>query len=303
MPKQGAEFETLTAEIFNALRNDPKYESVEHNVFLEGIDGPREIDVLLKGRVGPCEIITAIECKDYNKNINVTVLDAFDSKLKDVKANKGIIVSRKGFSKTAKQKAKRLGITLCTAHQARSEKWEFNLEIPFIINELEIDLITPKFHIPVGGWDVNELDIWHINNTHIHQLIAEYWNNNDIKSEGTYSLSPTGSKPAFIKRKKDGTELPLHKPEIEIHIKRALYQGYFNELDSAKLLRYIEEDNCSVVFDIQELADYRSKAPKYETREQLTSAPGAIEFTSKLIINPSTPLPTRPSVRRVLLKA
>ncbi|WP_428037055.1 restriction endonuclease [Amphritea sp.] len=300
MPKQGSEFENLTAEIFNALRNDTRYESVEKNVMINGIDGPREVDVLLRGKVGPIDIVTAIECKDYNKVVNVTTLDAFESKLKDIKANKGILVARKGFSKGARKKATRLGITLCTVHQARSDKWNFNLEIPFLIIELEIDFIKPKFLIPAGNWFVEELDIWHINDKPLHQIIGEYWNNNDkLNFEGVHSFNPIEDGPAYIK-KRDGTRIQLHKTEVDIHIRNAFYLGYFNELDSAKLLRYIEEDNCSVIFDLRELVDYRAKAPKFKNKSDLPPIPGAIEFTSKLIINPGTPMTASPSVRKFL---
>ena len=298
MPKQGSEFETLTAEIFEALKNDPQYESVEQNVMLEGSDGPREIDVLLRGKVGPFDMATIIECKDYNKNIDVTTLDAFDSKLRDINANKGILVARKGFSKTARQKAARVGITLCTAHRANSEKWKFDLQIPFIINELEIINIQPRFRIPPGGWRIEELDLTHINDTSIHQLVANHWNDHELPA-GKYTFKPFTDETVYLK-KKNGDKIPLPCPEIDIHISPALYQGHFNQLDSSKLLKYIEEETCSVIFDTNELIDYRSKAPKFRTRSDLPDAPGAIELNTKLIIQPQTRLPFQPSARKFL---
>ena len=67
MSNAGKDFENLTAEIFEALRSNPQYESVEKNVKVAGSDGDRQIDVLLRGKVGPFDNITIVECKDYNK--------------------------------------------------------------------------------------------------------------------------------------------------------------------------------------------------------------------------------------------
>ena len=133
--KQGIKFEHLASEVFTILSKDNKHEKVEHNVMLGGPDGPRQIDVLISGSVGPFEVRTIVECKDYNKNVNVTALDALYSKLIDVNAQKAVLVARKGFSNGARKKAKRLGISLCTIHSMEHEKWKFDLEIPILITE------------------------------------------------------------------------------------------------------------------------------------------------------------------------
>lgn len=66
----------------------------------------RQIDVLVKllkdGRVTSSIII---ECKHYEKKINVKIVDSFIGCLEDVGADKGIIVSEKGFTKAAISRA------------------------------------------------------------------------------------------------------------------------------------------------------------------------------------------------------
>jgi hypothetical protein len=74
---------------------------------------------LIRTQVSSLSILTIVECKDVNKNLDVQYVDALHSKMQDVNANKAVLVARKGFSKTAIQKAKRVGITLCTAMEAK----------------------------------------------------------------------------------------------------------------------------------------------------------------------------------------
>ena len=79
--------------------------------------------------------MTIIECKDHVSKIPVKLIDELHSKMQDVNANKAVLVSRMGFTDGAKKKAKRLGISLCTAHSAAKEEWKFRLSIPIILIE------------------------------------------------------------------------------------------------------------------------------------------------------------------------
>ena len=116
----GSQFEILLQEIYSVLVSNEQFTQVERNVQLPGLDGPRQIDVLITSQVAGMPLKTVVECRDHNRILDVTAIDAFQSKLVDVSANKGVLVSRKGFSGTAKKKAKRVGITLCTAADARN---------------------------------------------------------------------------------------------------------------------------------------------------------------------------------------
>ncbi|MDO8971924.1 MAG: restriction endonuclease, partial [Saprospiraceae bacterium] len=142
--KEGLKFEHLATEVFTILCKDREFEKVEHNVFLDGPDGPRQIDVLISGSVGPFEVKTIIECKDYDNNVNVIAVDALYSKLLDVNAQKAVLVARKGFTSGAKKKAKRLGISLCTIHSMDQEKWKFEIEIPILITECACEKFSPS---------------------------------------------------------------------------------------------------------------------------------------------------------------
>ena len=178
--KQGTGFEKLAATIFQNLRNDASYETVEHNVTLTGADGPRQIDVLIRGKVGPIDVMTIVECKDHAGIVTVADVDALHSKMQDVRAHKAVLVARKGFSRTAKKKADRLGITLCTAHMAGSEKWPFDLQLPFVFIEdaAETCEIFFRFTARARSHSFNKMLI---NGEGLASLISKYWSANPIE--------------------------------------------------------------------------------------------------------------------------
>jgi hypothetical protein len=301
MPKTGKGFENLTAEIFEALKNNPQYETVEKDVKVAGADCDRQIDVLLRGKVGPFDNITIIECKDYNKPVNITTVDALDSVRRDINADKAVLVSRKGFTKKAIHKAKRLGIRLCTAHSAANEKWKFDLEIPFSITEFSVEAIQPNFLSRTPIDNIKELVFSSVCDIPINQIVAESWNQGKLEYvEGCkeYSLV-TDIENAWI-RKKNGKQVNVLLRDITVTIKRNYYFGLFNNLESAKLLKYIEDDTGSVVFDLAELANYREKAIRHDERSNTSYTNDTHEFTTKVIINPVTKLSFRPSMRRLI---
>lgn len=66
----------------------------------------RQIDVLIKLLKDDVVISTiVVECKHYGTKIDVKIVDSFIGFLEDVGADKGIIVSEKGFSKAAINRA------------------------------------------------------------------------------------------------------------------------------------------------------------------------------------------------------
>ncbi|MEO3723468.1 restriction endonuclease [Pseudomonas syringae] len=136
----GKAYEAMVFWVYTALCKDERLTSVERDVKVEGPDGLRQIDVLVKHEHAGVAYTTIIECRDYAGKLNVTHLDAFASKLVDVKASKGILVSRKGFSKTAVQKAGRLGIGLCVVDNADTMLKQLVVAVPVIVKVIHPSL-------------------------------------------------------------------------------------------------------------------------------------------------------------------
>jgi hypothetical protein len=130
----GKTYEEMVLRVYQILCGAASFADVRHNVKLQGPDGERQIDVLVIHDHANVRYLTVIECKDFRGKVNVTYVDAFASKLLDVKANKGILVSRREFTKTAVQKAKRLGIELCMIDFAEQLLKDQIREIPVVLS-------------------------------------------------------------------------------------------------------------------------------------------------------------------------
>ena len=65
----------------------------------------RQVDVLLKGIVGDRPVDVILECKYFNKKVNVKTIDSFIGFLEDVGVKYGTLITNKGFSEGAKNRA------------------------------------------------------------------------------------------------------------------------------------------------------------------------------------------------------
>jgi hypothetical protein len=269
----GEKFEQLITEIFEALTRNNEFESISKNVQLPGPDGDREIDVLITGKVGPFSVNTIVECKDYKNKVNVMVVDALHSKMADVKANKAVLVTRNGFSRGAILKAKRLGISLCTANQASDETWKFEPQMPLLITEHCCETSHVSF-IFTAVENMKQMEISQVAGRSIGDLIAEHWNETEIKYvDGIiFHIYKPEIKNPYIKIN-DDRELAISDFEINMEIRTTHYLGFFNKFDSAKFLRYIDDDNTHVIFDVKDLNNYREEFERYVRIEDVPYHP------------------------------
>lgn len=65
----------------------------------------RQIDVLVKQDIGGHTSKIVIDCKLYNKKVDVKAVESFISMVEDLEADKGLLVSEKGYSKAALNRA------------------------------------------------------------------------------------------------------------------------------------------------------------------------------------------------------
>jgi hypothetical protein len=65
----GKSFENLTKIIFDSLSIDRNFIKVEQNIWLDGPDGKRQIDILMTADLGAVKVKTVIECRYYGKTL------------------------------------------------------------------------------------------------------------------------------------------------------------------------------------------------------------------------------------------
>lgn len=95
----------------------------------------RQIDISIRFEHSFYTYFVVIECKDYKSAVPISDVEAFKTKLEDVGADKGVIVSSNNFQKGAIETAKAHNIELFTLEEEHSN-WinrlrEFSFSVPF----------------------------------------------------------------------------------------------------------------------------------------------------------------------------
>jgi hypothetical protein len=98
------EYETYITRHFQRLFPET---SIQHNVRREGLISKtkRQIDILIEGRVAGFDLKIIVDCKYFNKKVDVKEVESFLSFLQDLKASKGILITNKGYSEAAHNRA------------------------------------------------------------------------------------------------------------------------------------------------------------------------------------------------------
>jgi len=98
------EYETNVLKYFSKKYPHSKFSK---NVKLPGrlSQTQREIDILIEGSIAGYPFRIAIECKRWKQRLDVADVGGFLDKIKDVGIEKGVLVSTKGYSNAAYQRA------------------------------------------------------------------------------------------------------------------------------------------------------------------------------------------------------
>lgn len=139
------EFEQLAEKIIAELQ---PYATVKWNDSIYGhlSEANRQIDVSIRWKSEDDDYLAIVQAKNYGSPADITVVDEFLSVIRDVKANAGLLVCSKGFTKNAHTYARNTGISLLNLHDAQSTDWSLKLTIPIVWVEL-----TPRVGIEAAA--------------------------------------------------------------------------------------------------------------------------------------------------------
>jgi hypothetical protein len=109
----------------------------------------RQIDVSIRFKQGLYDYLAIIECKDYGRKASIDKVEAFRTKMEDVGARHGIMVSPQGFQRGAIKTAEAYNIELFTLTEVKSD-WTKTLKaevftLPF---PTDIEFDYPTFEMP-----------------------------------------------------------------------------------------------------------------------------------------------------------
>jgi hypothetical protein len=145
------------------------------------IEKLREHDVVLTVTHKHHETVIALECRDRSRPVGVDAIEAFQTKCRDTGIHSGIIVSGKGFCKTALKKAAHYNIRCLSLDEAENFNWcatpginTYNRRLDhihlFVVFSKGIDVKRETLRIEdgtplnmdiVNRWGVNALNSYH----------------------------------------------------------------------------------------------------------------------------------------------
>lgn len=94
----------------------------------------RQIDVLVRERIGQYEMLIVIDCKDHARPIDVKGVEEFYGLVSDVGAHRGVLVCPTGFSKSAKKRANDLQIDIYSPVDTDPHKWQARPTAPCVVD-------------------------------------------------------------------------------------------------------------------------------------------------------------------------
>jgi len=150
-------FEKLVARIHLALCRDAEVKWSEKLVDASGSE--RQIDVTIRTRIGPHEVLGIIQCKFETKPVSISEVDSFVSVKNDLNAGLAIMVSRSGYQSGAEAKGKLHDIRLWTLHEAEQVAWRdemriFRLRYP-MFSEVKFSPALPADAFPFHEAEIN----------------------------------------------------------------------------------------------------------------------------------------------------
>jgi len=185
-------FEEVVFQIQKSLV--PRSAKVTPNDQIFGHDSKtnRQIDISIRIEVPPYSLLIVIDCKDYKNPVDVKDVGEFASVVKDIKANKGAMVSSNGFTDAAIEMAKSHGLDTFRYVNTESIDWKSYASIPALLVGNRLKGYQLQFHGVAGRpWELPLMDFRELK---IHDsdgkclgplrnVIAQKWNSKQIKHE------------------------------------------------------------------------------------------------------------------------
>lgn len=123
MPKRTNEFQRLVTLINGCVRNAGK---VTESAFLvdRTSDAQREVDILISSEIADYPVNISVEVRDRARKADVAWVEEMYAKHSHLPTDKLVLVSRRGFSKAARGKARFYGIEAITFEEALATDWD-----------------------------------------------------------------------------------------------------------------------------------------------------------------------------------
>lgn len=228
--KKWKKFENESYRIIQQL--NPK-SVVYKDVYLEGklSEVKRQVDVQL---VDPSNYdFIAFECKDYKRAVDVEKVEALNTKLTDIGASKGAIVSNSPFSKATQNMAAKLKIDLLNLVNVTNPNIRTRILVPTLLSDISV----ASFRLRVGTSSLTsdsfsidpailELMDENGNKSTANSIFQKLWNENlamVVKNAGTYKyVVPQAGKKMISQA---GNSVDLNQLSFLYSVEKKFYTG------------------------------------------------------------------------------
>ena len=139
------EYEATTAALYQALSEGSgiTIEGFGASCRVKGKSGSwYQIDVLTKQSNGLQTVRTAIECKYWKRRVTRNVVSYLIALLEDTNIEKGVVVSKEGFTSGAVALAKQRNISLVEMREPNDADWEGKIKTIHIM----LHMSSPEFY-------------------------------------------------------------------------------------------------------------------------------------------------------------
>lgn len=226
------ELEILVRDIQKQMSPDAE---VLHNVNLPSrtTSAKRQIDVLVRQRIGQYEMLIVIDAKDYQRPVDIKGVEEFYGLLTDVGANKGVLVCPSGFSNAAKERASNWLIDLYSPVDTGDHKWKVKVSIPTICDfrtaklSFSISCSAP-LPLTLAADFYNSLSAFDANNQDLglpRDLAINKWNKGGFPVEpGVHQDVNLFEQEEVFVDNGHGTQVPV-KMVVSLYVEQQLYYG------------------------------------------------------------------------------
>lgn len=221
--KKGKYFEEKTAEIVQKFNPQAQ---VLQNVRIVGklSKVSREVDVQLVSPADYDQII--FECKDHKAKVDIELVEALHTKLKDLGAKKSAIVSNSGFTKGAANLAKALEIDLLALVDTTDPNIKTSVFAPNIVEDTYVAAGSLRIEGILSNVILSDVHSTLIKAGEVfatwQEILAEYWNTKAMKEApkaGDYFIAEENA--TIIDAQ--GVEVTVDKVEILYQVRRRFY--------------------------------------------------------------------------------
>jgi hypothetical protein len=220
----------------------------------------RQLDVTIRHTIAQYHILIVIECKDESRPIDVGTMGQFASVLRDVKANKGVMISTSGYTPAAIEMARAQAIDTRTFVDTESIDWKSEVRIPVLLTRTKLDDLRIVFSgapgISPALWGVPTdipfpfIEAFALDGTPLGPMVTvlgRIWNHNQSLHEpgehtvllGEHILIEAGDGERFHTKAEAVIRVSRHKYLGPLPVQMA---GFRNEQDGSLSSREITTD-------------------------------------------------------------